>query len=149
MVIGCAAGLLAVKIYLLGLALLGAFGAFSAWQCFVALFPHAVPDGGLYTLLALVLLAGTILAMWMEKWMLLFATPVVGTFMLSQGLSRYLHDDSLRLNVFAIVHGDAACTDDRCLGVYAGFAGLALVGLLVQWYVTSGLRSGKGKSLLG
>ena len=136
MVIGTAAGALVVWLYMLGLILVGAFGAFVLWNCFETLFPSAVPAGGAYTFLALALLAGGLLAWFFQKWVLLFATPVIGTFLFSQGLSKYLHDDSLRINTFEILHGDSGYSGTNsaeCMGLFAGFVAITALGFMVQW----------------
>jgi len=136
MVIGTAAGALVVWLYVLGLILAGAFGAFVLWNCFETLFPSAVPAGGAYTFLAMALLAGGLLAWWFQKWVLLFATPVIGTFLFSQGLSKYLHDDALRINAFEILHGDSGYSGTNsaeCMGLFAGFVAITALGFMVQW----------------
>jgi hypothetical protein len=140
MVFGILAGALVVKLFVIGLMVAGAFGAFILWQCLLTLWPHLIPAGAMYTALAIVLIAGAFLAWWFQKWVLLIATPVIGTFIFSQGLSKYLKDPRLQLNVFHTLHGDEWCDTNQCLGLFAGFALVATLGFLVQWYWTSGLR---------
>jgi len=130
----------------LGLVLAGAFAAFVLWSAWLTLFPHIIPAGALYTALAVVLLVGGIVAWWYQKWILLFATPVLGTFLLSEGLSKFEHNDSLSLSVFDALHGRSYCTSDNCFGLFAGLVAVALLGLGVQWFFTSGLRSKSNSS---
>lgn len=149
MIVGLAFGFLAVRLAVLGLMIAGAFAAFLVWEVFVSLFPGAVANAGSYTILAIVVCAGAIVAWWMQRWVLLLTTPVIGAFFLSQGLSKYLHDEKWGINVFEVMHNDASCTDSDCRGFVAGFAAVAATGFLIQWYWTSGLRSkSAGRPLL-
>jgi hypothetical protein len=116
MVFGILAGCIVIKLYKIGLTFVGVFCAYILWEVFVSLFPHAVPAGGSYTFLVLALIGGGLLARYFQKWILLCATPIIGTFMFSQGLSKYLEDTSLQLNALATMHGNVDCDNDGCLG---------------------------------
>lgn len=140
MIFGVLGGLLAVWLVEVGLIILGGFCVFVLWECFITLFPHAVPSGGIYTVLAVVLIGGAILSWFFQQWVLLIVTPIIGTFLFSQGLSKYVHNSDIELNVFDAIHGNDWCNTRQCLGLYAGFVGIAASGYIVQWYITSGLR---------
>lgn len=144
-VVGLLAGVIVVKIFVLGLILIGVFTTFILWECFLSLFPNVVPQSALYTVLCVVLSIAAILAWWQQKWVLLFTTPIIGTFLFSQGLAKYLNNDSLKLSVFEILHNDASCNTKQCLGLYAGLAVIGTLGLFVQYYYTSGLREPENK----
>ena len=137
LLVGLLVAFLVLKLFMLGLMIAGAFGAFVLWECFLALFPSAVQPGGLYTMLAIVLVGGALAAWWFQKWALLLLTPVIGTFLFAQGLSKYLDDSDSRLdlNVFRTMHNDTSCNSGQCFGLFAGFIGVAGFGLLVQWSV--------------
>jgi hypothetical protein len=140
MVVGVVAGALVSWVYRAGIMLAGAFAAFTLWEAFISTYPHAVPNAAEYSTLGVVLGLGGIAAWFARRWALLLATPILGVFLFAQGLAKYVRDPSLRVDVFAAMHGDVRCETQRCLGLDAGFAGAAALGLLVQWRWTSGMR---------
>ena len=143
---GIIAGCIVLKLFMLGLLLAGSLTAFIVWSTWLQLFPHMIPSGALYTALGIVLLSGALIAYWLQKKILLFATPVIGTFLFSEGVSALHHDPSLSFNVFAALHGDEYCTTSQCKYLYAGLGAICITGFAVQWYFTSGLREKSKKS---
>jgi len=130
-IIGFVGGLVMVKLWRLSLALVGAASGFVLWLLLQSLWPSLFPhDGARYLVLAcLVVLCGA-LAVRGEKTALLACTPLLGAFLLLQGLDHFVKAE---LNAFRLLTPEGAhnCAGAKCFGLYAALVALSIIG----WYV--------------
>lgn len=138
-IMGLILGAVTVKLWKFALFCMGVGVGFIAWTTFKALGSSLMEtDYIIYgSLVGACLICGGI-ALKMEKYWLLVGTPIVGSFMVTQGIDHFIDQD---VNVFQIldtVSGDGAgCSLAECYVVYGLLIGLAIIGAFVQWRYTS------------
>jgi len=93
-----------------------------------------------YAALILPMLILGVLSVCMERYWLLVATPILGSFALVQGID---HFANLDINIFGTLKGTAVCDTDECYGLWGGTIALAVVGMLVQYRWTAGFQHDK------
>lgn len=138
-IMGLMLGALTVKLWKLAIFTMGVGVGFIAWTTFKALGSSLMTtDYIIYGSLAVVCIICGIIALKMEKYWLLVGTPIVGSFMVTQGIDHFIDQD---VNVFRIldtVTGEGAgCSLTECYIIYAMLIGLALIGAFVQVRYTS------------
>jgi len=142
--VGLFLALLSIRLFKLALFSIGAGVGFVLWIVVRSLYPHFfINNIQLYGALLLPMLVLGIISVYMEQYYLLIATPVLGSFMIAQGVD---HFANLDINVFGTLSGQVFCTSDECYSLWAGVAGLALLGMLVQYNYTSNFATSKPKT---
>lgn len=144
-VLGVILGALAVKVWKLSLFMIGAFVGATLWYVFQSLWPNALgsPVSAYITLTICMLVLG-FLALKMEKIALLFFTPILGAFVLLQGVD---HFTSMNLNVFEGISPEGRlkiCSGGQaslCYGMYALLLSISFFGMFVQWKWTADMSS--------
>jgi len=129
-VIGFVGGLVILKLWRVSLALVGAASGFVLWLIFQSLFPSAFPhDGARYLTMACAIVLFGALAIRGEKSALLALTPLLGAFLLLQGLDHFV--PGMGLGAFRLLtpEGSHSCTGAKCFGLYAALVGLTAIGL--------------------
>ena len=142
--LGLFCGLLAIKLWKIALFLAGALVGFVAFVIVKSLWPAAFvnPAVAYPALLVPAVILG-LFSVCMERYWLLFATPILGSFLVMQGVD---HFADLDINVFGTLDGSAQCITDECYGLWAAVVGASLLGMLVQWKWTAGFDSSSGSS---
>lgn len=136
-VLGLIVGGLAIKMWKLSLFVLGGGCGFILWLTAKALYPDPfVKEEVSYGVLAGLIIVLGLAALKMEKLWLLLATPLVGTFLLCQGVDHFIEED---LGVFALLdQSQASCgLISECYVIYGCLIGGTIVGFLIQWRYTS------------
>jgi hypothetical protein len=142
--LGLFCGLLAIKLWKVALFLVGALVGFVLFVIIKSMYPGAfVNPAVMYPALLIPSVCLGLFSVCMERYWLLFATPILGSFLLMQGID---HFANLSINVFGTLAGTARCDSDECYGLWAGVVGLSLVGMLVQYKWTAGFESSAGKT---
>jgi len=137
-------GLLSLRLFKLALFGIGAGVAFVLWIVAKSLYPNLFASNvQLYAALVIPMIVLGIVSVYMEQYYLLIATPVIGSFMVAQGVD---HFADLDINVFGTLSGQVYCTSDECYSLWAGVTGLALLGMLVQYNYTSKFATSKPKT---
>jgi len=139
--LGFFCGLLAIKLWKLALFAVGAFVGLVIFVVAKNMYPGAFvsPVAEYIALILPALILGCI-SVYMEQWWLLVSTPILGSFLLIQGID-YFAD--LDINVFGTLKGTAQCSTDECYGLWAGVGTLALFGMLIQYKYTAGFNHTK------
>jgi len=136
--------LLSLRLFKLALFSVGAGVAFVLWIVAKSLYPNLFASNvQLYAALVVPMIILGIVSIYMEQYYLLVATPLLGSFMLAQGVD---HFADLDINVFGTLSGQVYCTSDECYSLWAGVTGLALLGMLVQYNYTSKFATSKPKT---
>lgn len=134
-------GLLAIKLWKCALFAVGACVGLVIFVVAKSLYPTAfVSPAAEYSALILPALILGIISVCLERWWLLVSTPILGSFMAMQGID---HFAALDINIFGTLQGTAVCDSDECYGLWSGVAGLALLGMLIQYKYTAGFNHTK------
>jgi len=137
--LGLFCGLLAIKLWQVALFLAGALVGFVAFVIVKSLYPAAFVNPAIaYPALLIPAVILGVFSVCMERYWLLFATPILGSFLCMQGVD---HFASLDINVFGTLAGTAQCSSDECYGLWAAVVGASLLGMLVQYKWTAGFDS--------
>ena len=142
--LGLFCGLLAIKLWKVALFLAGALVGFVAFVIVKSLYPAAFVNPAVaYPALLVPAVVLGLFSVCMERYWLLFATPVLGSFLVMQGVD---HFADLDINVFGTLDGSAQCSSDECYGLWAAVVGASLLGMLVQYKWTAGFDSSSSGS---
>jgi len=139
MVLGLFCALLSIKLWKLALFAVGFCTGLVVFIVVKSLYGAAVATPG--TELAVLLVPGLVLgvvSVLLERYWLLFATPILGSFLFTQGID---HFANLDINVFGTLQGTATCSSDECFGLWAATFGLAILGMIIQYRYTAGFSS--------
>lgn len=140
LVLGLFTGMLAIKLWKLALFCVGfavgLVGFIVAKNLYPAIFTTQAIE---LTLLLVPSIIMGLISVCLERWWLLFATPILGAFLTVEGVDYFANLD---VNVFQTLAGKAQCTSPECYGLWAGTAALAVVGMLIQWRFTAGFDHG-------
>ena len=142
--LGVFCGLLAIQLWKVALFLVGALVGVVLFVLIKSVQPGLlVTPVAEYAALLLPALVLGVFSVCMERWWLLFATPVLGSFLTMQGVDHYA---DLEINVFGTLSGRDVCVTNECYGLWAAVAGFALLGMLVQWRWTAGFSHSQSGS---
>ena len=137
-VVGVFCGLLAIQLWKVALFLVGALVGVVLFVVLKSVQPQLlVTPAAEYCALLLPSLVLGVFSVCMERYWLLFATPILGSFLTMQGVD---HFAQLDINVFGTLSGRDSCNTDECYGLWAAVAGFALLGMLVQYRWTAGFE---------
>ena len=137
--LGVFCGLLAIQLWKVALFLVGALVGVVLFVVMKSVNPALfVTPAVEYTALLVPSLILGVFSVCMERYWLLFATPILGSFLTMQGVD---HFADLEINVFGTLSGRDVCVTDECYGLWAAVAGFALLGMLVQYKWTAGFES--------
>ena len=88
-----------------------------------------------YLVLAGAILIFGAIALKLEKFWLLLATPALGAFMLLAGIDHFVEDD---LNVFQMLDvSTSGCKTEECYALYGSYFLLVALGIIIQYRYTS------------
>jgi len=135
-VVGLVLGVASTKLWKLSIFVLGAGVGLCLWLTFKALYPELFEDETVYyvSLIATVIVFGLI-SLKMEKTWLLFGTPVLGSFILIQGVDAFVPQNLNMLQILDFKNGGCALTE--CYVLYSAVLGLSLLGIFIQYRFTS------------
>jgi hypothetical protein len=143
--LGLFCGLLAIQLWKVALFLVGALVGVVFFVIIKSSFPAAFSTTWVeYCALLIPSLLLGVFSVCMERYWLLFATPILGSFLTMQGID---HFADLDINVFGTLQGTAQCTSDECFGLWAAVVGFAVVGMLVQYKWTAGFDSSRSSTV--
>jgi len=141
---GIFVALVSLKVFKLTLFAIGAAVGFVIWVAAKSLYPQYFTSEVItYAALLIPMVVLGVISLYMEQYYLLVATPIVGSFMLAQGVDHFAH---LEINVFGTLSGDEMCHSDACYATWAGVIGLALLGMVVQYNYTSKFANSKPRT---
>lgn len=139
LIMGLMIGALTLKLWRLALFVMGGGVGFILWTTFKALAGNLLTtEYMLYGSLAGACLVCGLIALKMEKVWLLIGTPVVGSFMATQGIDHFIEQDVNIFQILDTVTGEGAtCSINACYVLYSMVLGLALLGMFIQYRYTS------------
>ena len=136
--VGLVGALVGLKVLRASLALVGALAGFVLWLVFQSLFPSVLDtDLSRFMMLTLVVLSAGFLAVKAQKPALLVCTPLLGSFLLLQGID---HFAAAGLGAFRLLtsEGKRACEGrGACFGLYAALLVVTIAGIVIQWKWTA------------
>lgn len=135
-VVGLVLGVAALKVWKLSIFLIGAAVGMCLWLTAKALFPELFEDEAVFyiSVIVTVVIFGCI-SMKMEKTWLLIGTPILGAFILVQGVDSFIPQD---LNVMQILDfKNGGCKLEECYVLYSAVIVLSLLGMFIQYRFTS------------
>ncbi|KAJ3341871.1 hypothetical protein HDU93_003992 [Gonapodya sp. JEL0774] len=146
---GLVGGALSVALWRLGLFLLGAISGFV-----LAIFLQSLKPGGLITnqvgfwvMVGILTLAGGLLAHFLENPIIIGSTAVSGSYSLFSGIDVFAKTGFGSLLSGFVNNGisnSAYVMDTKLILMIVGFAVVALIGILVQWYTHDKEHHGVG-----
>jgi len=144
-VLGFFCGLLAIKLWKLALFLVGACVGLVVFIVAKNVWPAAfISPIAEYSALLIPCIVLGVISVCLERWWLLVSTPILGSFLAVQGID---HFANLDINIFGTLKGTASCSTDECYGLWGGLAGMALLGMLIQYRWTAGFDHTKTKTV--
>jgi hypothetical protein len=133
-VVGLLCAITVMKVWSLGVFMIGVGTGFVIWVCITSLFDFLQSDVALYGLLSGLCLVCGGLALMAERVWILIGTAVVGAFLMAEGIDHFVSTD---LNVFMIISHRDSCDNDQCYVLYSSVGLTAAVGMWVQYRFTS------------